>query len=179
MSKKKLYIFVYYDLVKVGHYKDDDVKEILSDNGYRTVKRMFEKDPDAFIEALEDYDDDYDYYFSNINGVKVLEAPLSDNRPYDLISDVFDDIEDISDFVNIEYKSIPIPRKGLAYKQVSEYLGSCAEIIVDGGFVFEPSKISIRGVNSVEYDGKEYEYEYVAGDDNGDYVYYYNGVELE
>lgn len=177
MAQKKVYIFVYYDLVRVGHYNDDDIKEVLSENGYRTVKEMFENEGDDLIDGV--YDDNSQYYLSSINGVKVLDAPLDDCRPYDLISEVFDEIEDIQDFVNIQIHSVPLQRKGLSCKQYSEYLGSCAEIIVDEKFVIEPSKITVSNDRYVIYDGKKYKYDYWAGDDDGGKEYYYNGVKLD
>ena len=178
--KKKVFVFVYHDLVRVGAVEDGLLKEVLSQNGFPTVQAMYKADSDSFLEEFcYNSDVDSESYFDKINGIKVLEADLSEDRPFDLIKDKWDSVKDIKKFVQIQIKRIPISKKGLAFEQISHFLGDCAEMIVDANFTFDPSKLKISGPDALTYGGKKYQYTYCAGDDNGDCTFYYNGAQLK
>lgn len=177
MTKKKVFIFVYFDMARVGVFSDKNVKEVLSESKYSSIKEYYNKDRDGFMNAILSNDNSR-CYFEKINGVKVIEGKPSDTRPFDLMHKVFDKTPDINRLVRFKISRARVPNKGLAYKQVSCWLGDCAELIVDTNFVFDPSKLTIKGPYSIEYDGASYNYSYSVGDDNGDYVFYYDGVTI-
>lgn len=177
MSQKKVFIFVYHDMARVGVFSDKYVKSMLSESKFSSVKEYYAKDREGFMDAILS-NDDSTCYFEKINGVKVIEGKVSDTRPFDLMHEVFDKTPDINHLVRFKISRARVPNKGLAYKQVSCWLGDCAELIVDSSFVFNPSKLTIKGPYEMEYDGKPCKYSYSAGDDNGDYVFYYDGKEL-
>lgn len=150
---------------------------MLSESKFSSVKEYYAKDREGFIDAILSKDDST-CYFEKINGVKVIEVKVSDTRPFDLMDEVFDKTPDINHLVRFKISRARVPNKGLAYKQVTCWLADCAELIVDSSFVFNPSKLTIKGPYEMEYDGKPCKYSYSAGDDNGDYVFYYDGVVL-
>lgn len=177
MAKKKVFIFVYYDMARVGTFSNQYVKKVLSESKYSSLKEYYAKDRDGFIEDIIS-NDNSTCYFEKVNGVKVIEGKRSDTRPFELMHKVFDITSDINHLVRFKISRARVPNKGLAYKQVSCWLGDCAELIVDANFVFDPSKLTIKGPYSIEYDGTSYNYSYSIGDDNGDYVFYYDGVTI-
>lgn len=178
MSQKKVFIFVYHDMARVGVFSDKYVKDVLSERKYSSLKEYYAKDRDGFIEDIIS-NDNSTCYFEKVNGVKVIEGKMLDTRPFDLMHEVFDKTPDINHLVRFKISRARIPNKGLAYKQVSCWLGDCAEMVVDKSFVFDPSKLTITGPGSMKYDGTPCNFLYSAGDDNGDYVFYYDGVVME
>ena len=174
---KKVFIFVYYDMARVCVFSDKYVKKLLSESTFPSVKEYYAKDRDGFIEEIISNDNSR-CYFEKINGVKVIEGKLSDVRPFDLMRKVFDKTPDINHLVRFNISRARVPNKGLAYKQVSCWLGDCAELIVDANFVFDPSKLTISGPRAIKYNGAPCNVPYSVGDDNGSYVFYYDGVKL-
>lgn len=177
-KQKKIFILVYFDFCRVGWLNDKkSAEDFLQENYGKSLKEVCEySDEDALSDLEYNADWDSQSFFSKIRAVKVIEGKLSDQRPYDLID--FDAEKDYSPFVKISLENYLVPRKGLAYKQVTCYISSGAEMIVDESFKFDPRKLKISNAQCCEYDGQKLEYSYCIGDDNGPKVYYYNGKSI-
>lgn len=179
MAKKKVFVCVCYDYAKVGSFTNDTISEALSDYEYDSVEELFNNDEDLFYEIFQyNYESDYEVFLQRIDNVRVFDGKISEDRPYDVLSEKWDDTTDIKDLVGIQIKQIPVSNKGLAYKQISKTISHIAEMVVDEDFIFDPSKLLIKDASSIEYDGKTYNVVAADGDDNGDYVYYYDGIAL-
>ena len=81
MPQKKIFIFVYHDMARVGVFSDKYVKSMLSESKFSSVKEYYAKDREGFMDAILSKDDST-CYFEKVNGVKVIEGKVSDIRPF-------------------------------------------------------------------------------------------------
>lgn len=167
---KHFIIFVHYKENALHTY---DSEFLLEDTGYKSVSEYIEK---VGTDDLWEYENDVERFLLGVNSAYVVECNHSPQYFRNL--DDGEEYEGVE--VDFERKRMILPKKGLFGIQCNDNLMNIYDVEVDASEEFDIRNLCVSdNVYKIIYNDKEYECCGCDGDDNGDYIYYFNGKRID